>query len=671
VSRTFITTVGNPNQSITYMDTQGATVTAGRSMEVRIITPDAAGSYPVVFYSHGHTAVPAGTGSANAKALADLGYIVILPTHLDSLANPAEIRDAYPLSNPASTLHRVADIKFALDQLPNLMASAPGYTADATSPVIAGHSHGSWTAYLLTGAVARDTSYTTLPAGNPYGLSGLVDPRFKASIVLSPPGPSAVNDVGPGFDEQSWAAYAMPSLSITGTLDVTALEPDYSVRLRGFDGSPGIGKHAIVMRDAEHAQIGGFGATADHTDAIAASMDAFLDAYVKAQPNLLSTPGASLALSSLFSEAYVRSGGVSLGEIVGTASGDMLFGRITDDAIWGGADDDSLSGEAGNDFLTGGAGDDVLIGGTGFDYANFLDATSGVSVSLLISLAQAVGGGLGTDTLSDVEGLYGSQSGDTLLGDNADVNAVYGWGGNDLISGNGGFDYVEGGEGDDTVDGGAGDDYLLGGNGTDTVTFAGSGAAVYVDMSGASAFANGTATGFDVLSGVERIYGSIYGDFLFGSAGQDTLAGDQGIDIIYGFGLGDSLDGGADTDYIVGGAGADTITTGAGQDYIYFQGQSEGKDTITDWRASGFDILCIDEPSFGAGLAINQYLSDSGNAGRFVAGTAATANIGQFLWNSATSTLSWDADGTGAGAAVQLVTLTGVSTLTAGDILVL
>jgi Ca2+-binding RTX toxin-like protein len=141
--------------------------------------------------------------------------------------------------------------------------------------------------------------------------------------------------------------------------------------------------------------------------------------------------------------------------------------------------------------------------------------------------------------------------------------------------------------------------------------------------------------------------------------------------VIYGFGLGDSLNGGSETDYIVGGAGADTITTGTGQDYVYFQGQAEGKDTITDWRASGFDLLVIDEPSFGGGMTAGLFLSQGANIGRFVNGTAATAAFGQFIWNSATSTLSWDADGTGGGAAVQIVTLTGVTNLAASDILVL
>jgi Ca2+-binding RTX toxin-like protein len=316
--------------------------------------------------------------------------------------------------------------------------------------------------------------------------------------------------------------------------------------------------------------------------------------------------------------------------------------------------------------MTGSWGNDNLNGGAEFDYADYLNAAGSVTVSLLAGTAT---GADGNDILSGIEGLYGSQYGDTLSGDNAASNALFGNGGADALFGNGGADYIDGGGGDDTLDGGAGDDNLVGGSGLDWVSYYGSTAAVYVDMSGASAFANGTATGFDLLSGIERAYGSIYGDYLFGSALADSLFGDMGSDVIYGFGLGDSLDGGGDTDYIVGGIGADTITTGAGQDYIYFQGQNEGKDTITDWRTDGFDILVIDEPAFGAGLITGQYLSSE--SWRFVAGTAATGAFGQFLWNGATSTLSWDADGTGAGLAVQLVTLTGITTLAASDILVL
>jgi predicted dienelactone hydrolase len=125
MSRAFITTLINPDQFIT--DTNnGTSVTTQRALDMRVIVPNTPGEYPVVFYSHGHTAYTPGTGSLNARALADRGYIVIVPTHLDSVATPIAIRDAYPLENPASTLHRVADMQYAFDKLHELMALAPG-----------------------------------------------------------------------------------------------------------------------------------------------------------------------------------------------------------------------------------------------------------------------------------------------------------------------------------------------------------------------------------------------------------------------------------------------------------------------------------------------------------------------------------------------------------------
>jgi len=51
----------------------------------------------------------------------------------------------------------------------------------------------------------------------------------------------------------------------------------------------------------------------------------------------------------------------------------------------------------------------------------------------------------------------------------------------------------------------------------------------------------------------------------------------------------------------------------------------------------------------------------------FVIGTAANAAHGQFVFNPGATFLMWDADGTGAGAAVTLATLTGGS-LTLGDL---
>ena len=109
--------------------------------------------------------------------------------------------------------------------------------------------------------------------------------------------------------------------------------------------------------------------------------------------------------------------------------------------------------------------------------------------------------------------------------------------------------------------------------------------------------------------------------------------------------------------------GADTLTGGGGADKFEYAAASEGGDTITDFSAAQGDTIYVSH-AFGGGLAA----SGSPTAAEFVLGTAATSANGQFLWNSATSTLSWDPDGTGSAAAVKIATLTGVTTLTAANI---
>ena len=59
-------------------------------------------------------------------------------------------------------------------------------------------------------------------------------------------------------------------------------------------------------------------------------------------------------------------------------------------------------------------------------------------------------------------------------------------------------------------------------------------------------------------------------------------------------------------------------------------------------------------------------------AGNFVSGAAPAVNSAspQFLYNTTSGLLSFDADGTGVGVAVNLVTLVGNPVLTAADLLV-
>ena len=124
--------------------------------------------------------------------------------------------------------------------------------------------------------------------------------------------------------------------------------------------------------------------------------------------------------------------------------------------------------------MEGGPGDDHLIGltvaGLSGDTASYEHATSGVTVSLALSGPQNTGGA-GTDTLTNIANLFGSQFSDNLTGDN---NA------NILNGGNGGSDVH------DTLTGLGGADTFVFNNGNVTITDFSEGQHDIVDISHAN-----------------------------------------------------------------------------------------------------------------------------------------------------------------------------------------
>ncbi|MCB9917355.1 MAG: LEPR-XLL domain-containing protein [Planctomycetes bacterium] len=151
--------------------------------------------------------------------------------------------------------------------------------------------------------------------------------------------------------------------------------------------------------------------------------------------------------------------------IEGDAGDNVLDGTTGDDCIDGLGGNDTLDGLAGNDVLRGGAGDDTLIGGSGQDIADYETATSGVTVDITDTNAQATGGA-GTDTLSEIEGVIGSAYSDMFSFANAADGATY---------------VVDGGSGGtDSVD--------LSSYALADITFDPSGGSLSVDMGGGASF---------------------------------------------------------------------------------------------------------------------------------------------------------------------------------------
>ncbi|MBF0628326.1 MAG: hypothetical protein HQL91_08895 [Magnetococcales bacterium] len=202
---------------------------------------------------------------------------------------------------------------------------------------------------------------------------------------------------------------------------------------------------------------------------------------------------------------------------------------------------------------------------------------------------------------------------DTFL----NINHLIGTDYDDTLTGNDNANILHGGSGNDALTGGDGNDTLTGGSEDDTLT---------------------GGSGEDVLRGNED---------------DDTLKGGSGTDI---------LNGGSGRDLLNGGTGGDTLTGGSEADQFKFTKSNEGGDTITDFGRS--DKLAFVSANFG-GLPRGAL-----GTSRFVANTdgSATSTTQRFVFNTSTSVLKYDPDGSGSAPAVAMATLTNVRNLSANQI---
>jgi serralysin len=268
--------------------------------------------------------------------------------------------------------------------------------------------------------------------------------------------------------------------------------------------------------------------------------------------------GVEGAVGSAFSDFLTGDAGSNV--FFGLGGSDSMFGAAGDDTLDGAAGSDTLSGDEGADHLYGGADGDVLAGGAGFDFARYDNAVAGVTVNL--STGSGTAGEAAGDMLISVEGLVGSQFGDDLTGD-AGANTIFGVAGDDALAGGAAGDTLDGGDGADHLYGGADNDYLTGGAGFDFARYDNAAAGVSVDLLVGLGSA-GEAAG-DVLSGVEGLVGSAFGDLLVGDGGGNTIYALAGADTLQGGGGGDVLIGGAGADRFVYVATGDSAPAAADQ----------------------------------------------------------------------------------------------------------
>lgn len=289
----------------------------------------------------------------------------------------------------------------------------------------------------------------------------------------------------------------------------------------------------------------------------------------------------------------------------GTFFGDTIDALGGNDIVSGLSANDHLIGGSGNDTLRGGPGADRLDGGAGIDIADYLGATTGVTLDLS-DLTKNTGDAAG-DAYTGIERFFGSNFGDRILG-SADKDDFVGFDGNDTLFGLGGKDLLQGASGNDLLYGGADDDTLRGANGVDLLygeagndvldggggfdrLFGGRGDDRFLFSAGNDSYSGGagrdglvligqtnldlTTIGVSLLDSIEYIEIGNSNDRFFDNdddreiligAGNDTVNARGGNDLLDGGKGDDTLDAGAGDDTIIAGDGKDTANGGKGDD---------------------------------------------------------------------------------------------------------
>ncbi|MBT9099626.1 hypothetical protein KFZ76_18165 [Methylovulum psychrotolerans] len=227
----------------------------------------------------------------------------------------------------------------------------------------------------------------------------------------------------------------------------------------------------------------------------------------------------------------------------------------------------------------------------------------------------------------------GTANADVLLG-SAGNDMLLGAAGNDVLVGDLGDDLLDGGSGIDTLVGGAGNDTYIVDNAADIVAELNKGGTDTVDASVSVTLTLNVEN--LVLTGTAALNGT-------GNGSNNDLLGNAAANV---------LSGGAGNDTINGGAGNDNLTGGTGKDtFIFNSPLTANADTITDFKVVD-DTIQLEN-------AVFTQLTATGvlNAANLKIGTGASDANDFIVYNPSTGALFYDADGSGAGAAVQIATV--------------
>jgi Ca2+-binding RTX toxin-like protein len=410
----------------------------------------------------------------------------------------------------------------------------------------------------------------------------------------------------------------------------------------------------------------------------------------------------------------VMYGEVGNDTLVGGTIADTLIGGAGADSIDGGTGTDTISYSrslvgvginlsTANTAVIGTLGVIIQPGATiGVNYGNgttvgtlLANSASGISTNTAATKSDASGD---TFVAGSIENATGSGKADWILGSTA-ANILTSLAGNDTITGGDGADTIKGGDGSDVIIATSitdGNDSIDGGSGIDTLDLSALTTAVTVNLSQGTS----TGAGTDTLFSIERVIGSSAGDNLTG-IGSGGSAAFGPFSVVEGRGGADSIYSVVGSSIQIGGDGADSYfaSTTSGTDWFGVTNAiAGGTDTIFGFNESNNDriyarltdigLTAVAATSTtqnaevqvggGTGIAFAQYSNVANSSGTYnlldvqaasdivlnvtlgsaaVLANTSTANHGQFVYNRFDNGLWYDADGSGAGAAVRVATL--------------
>ncbi|MET0238385.1 MAG: family 16 glycosylhydrolase [Sphingobium sp.] len=454
------------------------------------------------------------------------------------------------------------------------------------------------------------------------GADVLAGGKGDDTYYLNHAGDKVVEKNGEGVDKVitpfsfSMVGQYIENLVLTGTAHIDGTGNSLANQITGNSGNNVIdgGGGADIM-------IGGAGNDVYHVDNIG---DKVVELANEGNDTVYSSVNFSLA--GQFIETLVLTGG---GNLNGTGNGYA----------------NAIVGNGGNNILDGGAGADIMTGGKGND-SYYVDNAGDRVVEIA---------GEGSDTvISSITFSLDGLNVETLRLTGSAALGAFGSAGNDSLYGN---------DGNNVLDGRAGADIMAGGKGDDVY---------YVDNIGDMVIEK-TGEGMD----------TVYSSVSFSLAGQAieklALTGTANIDAIGG-GLDNILVGNSSNNLLSGGNGSDTLRGGFGkdiligdtgtgrwQDFFVFDQTPGGQnvDTVMDFQRG------LDKVQLSAGVFKGVGASGLLNDGALQFGTQSTSAGAHMVYDQTTGALYYDSDGTGASPQSLVAYFANLTSLTAGDFMII